>query len=131
MTGDDGLRAANIGQRANLTDDPREEVRREMVFRLFQREESQRGNTQGIVAKPIDSASDNLALQIENGRSQREIEKRLLAIAQGVKTSLLPVRSLLKYDCDLVDDFFEPSTDQTEAGFPIDRGSRSQTTATH
>lgn len=59
-----------------------------------------RWNSQRIVAEALHRASYNLALQIKHGRRQREIEERLLPVAQGIQTAFLAIRSLLEYDGD-------------------------------
>ena len=104
----------------SLTNDPGKEVRRQVVFRLLQREQRECGDTQLVVKKAFDLARDDLALKVENGRGQREVEERLLAVAQRVQAAFLAVGALVEDDRDFADDFFKPTTNEAEPRLGVD-----------
>ncbi|MGB8840370.1 MAG: hypothetical protein WCC64_04805 [Aliidongia sp.] len=105
------MRAALVGERADLADDPRQEIGRQVVFRLLKRKDRQRRDPELVVSEAIHLTGDNQTFKIENRSSEREIEQGLLAIAQRVEPALAAVRPLFEDDRDPADDLLEPAAD--------------------
>jgi hypothetical protein len=107
----DGLGHAVRHQRADLLDDARQIIRREVILRLLDREDRECRDHEVFRVEPLDIACHRVALEIEHRRSEREIEERLLPVAERFKAALDAGRALLERDADVPHHLVESTAD--------------------
>src|SRR5258708_16806446 len=77
------------------------------------------GMRKSSARKSFELVSDRVALKFESCRSQREVEKRLLPVAQHIEAALYFGRPLLKHNFDMGNYVVKSLADETEAGIGI------------
>ena len=86
MTCHDGSRVVAFDHRAYLLDDPRQIVRRELIFWLFDCEDAQSGNANDCGVETGDLLGDGIALEVKDSGSKRKVEQGLLAVARASRS---------------------------------------------
>ena len=71
----------------------------------------------------VDFSRYDLSLHVKYGGDKREIEQRLLPVAERIQPALMPVRSLFEDHRDLADHLLESAADQAQSRFGVDLSS--------
>jgi hypothetical protein len=123
VTGDDRLGPPSSRQILDLSDNPRKVEGSEIVFRLFDRNQGQRGQRDAIGLKTDRGwVGGDPAFDIESRRSHGQMEEGALAVAEIVETTLAACLIGMEDNFDLANEFREPQVERPENGRRIGAG---------